>query len=387
MTKKYIIFLLSLLILPFFLAAQITGRKLKSKKDLWVGIPQAENVRLEQKILENTIEVYYDLPEDLGKAYIVRFELYQKSDKNVKIMPKTVSGKVGLGYFSGKNNKIVWDYLIDYPDGLPSALDYYVKVYVIEAEADIPALREQKRRATEWHAAVLGCYNPFPNSLSILGAKGMLRLPIGKKLSIGLQANYLISNTFQSQNYFLLDNKERNEFQMNAKFFSLASAYLSAYYKIKQRLLKDEWGLQLSIPVYSMATFHFTGKRTRYLNMLNGGGNAFYQKDSVWNVENGKISGSMNDFNLGLYYRKLLNIKRNIGFFSGLNIHFYPKQSFRASQTDAIFGNLDKSKYNQILTGTLFGTNEFSQENENAGTFKTRTAPFWGASVSIGVTF
>lgn len=376
-----------MLIFPAFLCAQSLEKKLNSKKNLFIGIPKAENIRMEQKVLENVIEIYYDLPEDLGKAYIISFELFRQSDKNFKITPKTLSGNVGLGYFSGKNNKIVWHYLIDYPDGFPSAFDYYAKVYVNDAEADIPAIRAQKRRASEWHAAIAPTYSPFPKSLSILGINGMLRLPISQKFALGLQANYLISKQFQTQNYFLIDAKERNEFRQKVQSFSCITAYFTAYYKLKQRLLKDEFGLQMGIPLYSLATFHFTGDRTRYLNIQNSDGNTFYQKDSIWQFENAKFSGSMNDLKAGFYYRKILNIKRNVGFYSSLMFHFYPKQSFYAQQTDAIFGNLDKPKYNQVLAGTLFGTNEFTQEDENKGNFKTRTAPFWGISLSLGFSF
>jgi len=387
MKKQLPIFLLFLLFSPYFIAAQTVSKKLKTPKNRFTGIPKAENVRLEQKIVDKTLEVYYDLPEDLGKPYVVSFELFKKSDKTFKVTPKTLTGNAGWGYFSGKNNKIVWHYLIDFPDGFPSALDYYVRVYVTEPEADIPTIREQKRRASEWHAAVTCAYSPFPKNISILGINGLLRFPIGRKLGLGLQANYLIPTAFPTQNYFLIDKKERNEFQMKVQSFSAVRTYANVYYKLKQRLLKDEVGLQLGIPLYSLATFHFSGDRTRFLNITNSSGNAFYQKDSVWNFENAKVSGSMNDLNLGLYYRKLLSVKRNMGFYTSLLLHFYPKQSFHAAQTDAILGNWDKSKYNQVLTGTLLGTNSFSQADENKGEFKTRTAPFGGISFSLGVTF
>ena len=61
------------------------------------------------RIIDKKIEVFYDMPTNTDSVQV--FLIFRKkSDFKFMLSPTFISGNVGIGVFSGKNNKIIWDY-------------------------------------------------------------------------------------------------------------------------------------------------------------------------------------------------------------------------------------------------------------------------------------
>ena len=62
------------------------------------------------KKTDATFELFYNIAGVKDDEYEVSLALVRDSDPNFRIVPKLVSGKIGIGSFAGKNNSIVWNY-------------------------------------------------------------------------------------------------------------------------------------------------------------------------------------------------------------------------------------------------------------------------------------
>ncbi len=87
------------------------------------------NVRFE--ITGELIRIYYDLSGSPDKLYRVSVTLRRKSDPTFSAVPMHVSGDLGGIVLPGDKRRVTWDFLKDFPAGLPGD-DYY---FVIDVEA------------------------------------------------------------------------------------------------------------------------------------------------------------------------------------------------------------------------------------------------------------
>jgi hypothetical protein len=87
---------------------------------------------LDWKIEGNVVTVTYDLLGSVDKTYVVAVALLRENDPRFKLVPKSVSGNIGIGKFAGTGRVIVWDYRKDIPQGLFGD-GYYFEVIVTEA--------------------------------------------------------------------------------------------------------------------------------------------------------------------------------------------------------------------------------------------------------------
>ena len=77
---------------------------------------QVQNVRFE--ISGTRIVILYDLQGSASETYVVKVTLKRTSSTTFAYIPKIVSGDIGEGKLHGKNRRIVWDILREFPQGL-----------------------------------------------------------------------------------------------------------------------------------------------------------------------------------------------------------------------------------------------------------------------------
>ncbi len=87
------------------------------------------NVRFE--INGELIRIYYDLSGSPDKLYRVAVTLRRQSDPTFSAVPLHVSGDLGGIVLPGDKRRVTWDFLKDFPAGLPGN-DYY---FVVDVEA------------------------------------------------------------------------------------------------------------------------------------------------------------------------------------------------------------------------------------------------------------
>ena len=68
---------------------------------------------IDVKKTDAVFEIYYYINGSQDDEFEVSVVLVRESDPNLRIIPKHVMGKIGVGTFSGKNNSIVWNYKQD----------------------------------------------------------------------------------------------------------------------------------------------------------------------------------------------------------------------------------------------------------------------------------
>jgi hypothetical protein len=61
------------------------------------------------RIIDERLEVFYDLPVNHDSIY-VKIVFRKKSAPKFRYIPQFVSGDIGIGTYSGANQKIVWYY-------------------------------------------------------------------------------------------------------------------------------------------------------------------------------------------------------------------------------------------------------------------------------------
>lgn len=70
------------------------------------------------KVAGDVVVITYDLVSDPALTYEVHITLTRESNKNFRIVPRSVSGAVGSGKFAGSRMEIRWEYKKDVPQGL-----------------------------------------------------------------------------------------------------------------------------------------------------------------------------------------------------------------------------------------------------------------------------
>lgn len=96
-------------------------------KDVSAQSIRATNVHF--RIIDEKIEVFYDLPEN-NDSIVVKIAFRKKSAPKFRHYPRFLSGDSGLGVFSGSNKKIVWYYKKE-PPSLFTGSDFYFKIQAI----------------------------------------------------------------------------------------------------------------------------------------------------------------------------------------------------------------------------------------------------------------
>ena len=69
-------------------------------------------------LVGSLVVITYDLVADPEFRYNIGIVLKRGSDKNFRIVPRTVSGAIGIGRFAGSGREIHWDYKKDVSQGL-----------------------------------------------------------------------------------------------------------------------------------------------------------------------------------------------------------------------------------------------------------------------------
>lgn len=96
------------------------------------GETTVENVRFE--VVGELVRIHYDLNAPLDKVHEVRLSLRREGDITYHYRPLNITGDVGTIVIPGQGRRIVWEYLREFPDGLPGD-DYY---FIVEAEYVAP---------------------------------------------------------------------------------------------------------------------------------------------------------------------------------------------------------------------------------------------------------
>ena len=65
------------------------------------------------KKTDEAFVIYYDINGSKKDEYEVSLMLVRDSDPNFYVIPKQITGNIGVGSFAGKNNSIVWNYKKD----------------------------------------------------------------------------------------------------------------------------------------------------------------------------------------------------------------------------------------------------------------------------------
>ena len=91
------------------------------------GEAHSTNVRWSAK--SYVITISYDLIGSPDVKYNVSAVMKSEKDTTFNLIPFSVEGDIGEGYFAGTSKQIVWYYRRDYPKGLKTE-EYYFEIYV-----------------------------------------------------------------------------------------------------------------------------------------------------------------------------------------------------------------------------------------------------------------
>jgi hypothetical protein len=80
------------------------------------------------RTINDKIEIFYDLPRN-SDTLDVKIYFRKKSDPKTKYRLKWASGSIGVGIFSGKKKKVVWNYKKE-PPYLFTGSGFYYEVVV-----------------------------------------------------------------------------------------------------------------------------------------------------------------------------------------------------------------------------------------------------------------
>jgi len=76
---------------------------------------KAKNLNMEWRD-DDKLLITYDLSSEEDNKVEVKIYLMSDDDSSLKIEVKSASGNIGIGYFSGEGNEVLWDIYDDYPD-------------------------------------------------------------------------------------------------------------------------------------------------------------------------------------------------------------------------------------------------------------------------------
>ena len=96
-------------------------------QDESTGEAHSTNVRWSAK--SDVITISYDLIGSPDVKYSVSAIMKSEKDTTFNLIPFSVEGDIGEGYFAGTSKQIVWYYRRDYPKGLKTE-EYYFEIYV-----------------------------------------------------------------------------------------------------------------------------------------------------------------------------------------------------------------------------------------------------------------
>lgn len=91
----------------------------------------AQNVKptnIFYRTIANKIEIFYDLPRN-SDTLEVKIYFHKKSDPKTRYPLKWIQGSVGIGKFSGRKQKIVWNYKKE-PPYLFTGSGFYYEIIV-----------------------------------------------------------------------------------------------------------------------------------------------------------------------------------------------------------------------------------------------------------------
>lgn len=96
MKNKWYLFLF-----PFYTVAFLFSQDSKA---------QAINVsNIHYRLIDERIEVFFDLPQSLKDSVIIELFFYKRSDSSFVYQPLYTNGDIGKGMFAGPSNKIIWN--------------------------------------------------------------------------------------------------------------------------------------------------------------------------------------------------------------------------------------------------------------------------------------
>ena len=99
----------------------------------------AQNItatNIHHRIIENKIEIFYDLPNNRDTINVQVF-FHKKSNPKFVYQPKYVNGNIGVGVYSGANKKIVWQFKKE-PSYLFTGSNFY---FIIKAKRQNKAIQ------------------------------------------------------------------------------------------------------------------------------------------------------------------------------------------------------------------------------------------------------
>lgn len=79
------------------------------------------------RTIDDKIEIFYDLPENTD-TLDVKIYFCKKSDSRTRYRLKRASGNIGIGVFSGRKQKVIWDYKKE-PPYLFTGSGFYYKIF------------------------------------------------------------------------------------------------------------------------------------------------------------------------------------------------------------------------------------------------------------------
>ena len=79
------------------------------------------------RTIDDKIEIFYDLPKNTD-TLDVKILFCKKSDSRTRYRLKRASGSIGTGVFSGRKQKVIWDYKKE-PPYLFTGSGFYYKIY------------------------------------------------------------------------------------------------------------------------------------------------------------------------------------------------------------------------------------------------------------------
>lgn len=120
--------------------------------------PVITNVKWVTK--SDIITIKYDLVGSTKNKYEINVVMKKEDDPTFSIIPLTIEGDIGEGYYAGEDKEIRWYYRRDYPQGF-SKEGYYFEIFV-----------KQVPESKTWFYYVLGGVAATAGIVAIITSKG-----------------------------------------------------------------------------------------------------------------------------------------------------------------------------------------------------------------------
>lgn len=99
------------------------------------GRSESKTKEVKWNIRDDIIIINYDLKTNSDAMFKVDIVMKKESDSSFGVIPVSVGGHIGEGYFAGTNREIRWDYRRDFPQGLEGE-DYFFEIHIQEQEIE-----------------------------------------------------------------------------------------------------------------------------------------------------------------------------------------------------------------------------------------------------------